>query len=1745
MSSSVANTTVSGITEATGRTSTGRGGRTGRGRGRNAGRGHARPSNRTSGTGFKGDTELMNGNVFECFEEQRDRRQFVKTKDALEAYLTKITKHPEDFASLFDDDMAEPELIMPVELGDDASTIERAIWDQELKEFVKRRSVFKGCLAAIQAVILGQCSENMKDRLKALPEFKSKIKSFQVCWLLAQIQAIMLKFDARKNAFVSLMNAQRAFLTCTQLPGQSVTSYLEELRGWAITITQQGANIAGNLKLIPESDSNGKARTTEERQKLAYEKTLAIALVTGADPARFGPLIVEKSNRYASGYDEYPEDVTTAFNLLVTYCKPNDQRQRPAHTNTSSNASTSATTTTTAPTASSAITFTQSGAVTGSDGITHGDIECFRCHSYGHYASTCPSFPTPSGTTLTHFGFMMAQAKQHHIDPTWILLDSQSTISVFNNPTMLSNIRPSQQTLRAITNGGHQDSNMIGDFRNLGVVWYNPSSIANILSLSEVRKICRVTLDTSVENSMCVHRLDGSIMKFLEHVSGLYVYATAAPTPGYTLLETVVAHKKLFTNRQIANADLARELYRKLGRPSEADFQTILTNNLIRNCPVTSDDARRALHIYGPDVATLKGKMTRSAAAPHTPTFEAITIPSPLLQHHGNVTLCIDFFFVQGIGFLHTISRNIGFRTVSPIADRSRDTILREVSAAIKLYTSRGFIVRDIHTDQEFGCIREDLRPIVMNLASADSHVGEVERSIRTIKERLRSYVHGLPFRRLPRLLITHMVIESVRTLNQFPRPNGVSSSLSPASIITGSATPDYAAMRIEFGAYAQVFDDKDPTNTPRSRSLGAIALTPTGNVQGDYHFLSLASGARISRHAWTEVPLPDTAIARVEALALHEGRPLVQDRGFVVEWRPDHPIDNTIYDLDYDPPAPAPDDDFAPADYDPVDHDELHDLAAPFHVPDPDQGALMGDNDIEPEPQNQINIDLNNFEPEPEPNEPFDIQPNDLDVIEPDEHMAYDIDDHAPDIGAMQPDEGAPVDELLAHDDDIEEDEGAPTDDHDDDDPPDDHPPAYNLRPRTTGTTSFRSAIDQPHSNKSYFPPTGLAQLGMDNNGKTTLAHLQHYAFNFVLTQLATTFTQMSERAGLRKHGKVAEAALMAEFAQLENMNTYESLDPNSLTNEQKRAALRAINLFKEKRNGIVKGRTCADGRSQRNLYDKSQTASPTVSTDALMLSIIVEAYERRDIGTADVVGAYLRAFMDDYVIMKFVGASVKLLCQINPKYQKHVVKENGVDVLYVRLIKALYGCVKSALLWYELFSGSLKEMGFVLNPYDPCVANCTIEGTQCTIVWYVDDAKVSHVNPSVVSDIISRLEGKFGKMTVTRGRDHVFLGMDISYNDRGTATITMKNYLKEAIQESGLNISKAVATPANRELFEVDEAAPRLPNTESEAFHRVTAKLLYVALRARPDLLLAIAFLSTRVSKSTTQDQAKLQRVLEYIYGSMDLDYIIGADDIGRLRTWVDASYAVHPDMRSHTGGAISFGRGAILCKSVKQKLNTKSPTEAEFVGASDYLPNPIWVKNFLEAQGYNIQESILEQDNESAIKLEKNGRMSAGPKSRHIAIRYFWMKDRIISEHINVRHCPTLQMVADFFTKPLQGTLFKTFRSAIMGHVRMDTLDASTAALSEERVGKPVQPPTTVLDDSSNDSDSTDTSETWADIARKPPGQVTHVLKQENQTAWILVGNKSNARNKHTRATRATALVNNVKSFERSFSRNNPSE
>lgn len=258
---------------------------------------------------------------------------------------------------------------------------------------------------------------------------------------------------------------------------------------------------------------------------------------------------------------------------------------------------------------------------------------------------------------------------------------------------------------------------------------------------------------------------------------------------------------------------------------------------------------------------------------------------------------------------------------------------------------------------------------------------------------------------------------------------------------------------------------------------------------------------------------------------------------------------------------------------------------------------------------------------------------------------------------------------------------------------------------------------------------------------------------------------------------------------------------------------------------------------------------------------------------------------------------------------------------------------------------------MGFELNEYDKCVANKVINGEQCTIVFYVDDNKISHKDPKVLDGIIDKLSEILGKVTVSRGKKHDFLGMDITFNDDKTVSLSMKTQISESIEWFGEHVLDKCSTPATKHLFLVNDDSRKLDEPRPDIFHLVVAKALYISKRARPDIEPTVVFLCTRLSSPDEDDWKKLKRILGYLNGTIDDIQILGATGLDCLTTCVEAAYVVHNNMRSHTEGAMSMVRGLVHGCLSKQKLNTKSSTEAELVGVSKNLPYNIWLVNFFK--------------------------------------------------------------------------------------------------------------------------------------------------------------------------------------------------
>jgi hypothetical protein len=428
------------------------------------------------------------------------------------------------------------------------------------------------------------------------------------------------------------------------------------------------------------------------------------------------------------------------------------------------------------------------------------------------------------------------------------------------------------------------------------------------------------------------------------------------------------------------------------------------------------------------------------------------------------------------------------------------------------------------------------------------------------------------------------------------------------------------------------------------------------------------------------------------------------------------------------------------------------------------------------------------------------------------------------------------------------------------------------------------------------------------------------------------------------------------------------------------------------------------------------------------------VAAQERRDVATLDIGGAYLNASMKEHeVLMRLDAKLAMILTKIRPDYLPFLDKDG---TMVVQLDKALYGCVESAKLWYDHLRKSLEAMGFTVNANDICTFNkgSVSDGDQCTIILHVDDLMITSKNSSIVDKVIADIIEAYKEVRVTRGAVHSYLGMTFDFSEEGKVRVSQEGYVQDLVK--AYEITGQARSPAADDLFTVREEAVKLGKAQAEAYHSQTAKLLYLAKRTRPDILTAIAFLTTRVLEPDEDDLRKLERVMRYVKTTSHLPLTLQPDTRINVTSFIDASYGVHPNGRSHTGSIVTLGKGAVHAKSTKQKLVSKSSTEAELVALSDEASQVLWTRNFLELQGYKMMPAKIFQDNMSTIAMADKGR-STSERTRHINVRYFFTKDKVESGELMIEYLPTGDMIADLLNKPLQGALFRKLRNLLLNY------------------------------------------------------------------------------------------------------------
>jgi len=178
----------------------------------------------------------------------------------------------------------------------------------------------------------------------------------------------------------------------------------------------------------------------------------------------------------------------------------------------------------------------------------------------------------------------------------------------------------------------------------------------------------------------------------------------------------------------------------------------------------------------------------------------------------------------------------------------------------------------------------------------------------------------------------------------------------------------------------------------------------------------------------------------------------------------------------------------------------------------------------------------------------------------------------------------------------------------------------------------------------------------------------------------------QYQLEAGIKQFGERGESAVTKELDQFNKFKVFEPKHANDLSEEDRKKALSSLIFLKEKKSGAGKARSCANRSVQREHVAKEEAAAPTVGLDSVFITSTIDAKKSRKVVTIDIPAAFLHADNEDYVIMKMFGMLAELIVKTNPKlYRQYVILEKGKSMLYLQLQKALYGMMKSALLFYR----------------------------------------------------------------------------------------------------------------------------------------------------------------------------------------------------------------------------------------------------------------------------------------------------------------------------------------------------------------------------------------------------------------------------------------------------------------------------
>lgn len=485
---------------------------------------------------------------------------------------------------------------------------------------------------------------------------------------------------------------------------------------------------------------------------------------------------------------------------------------------------------------------------------------------------------------------------------------------------------------------------------------------------------------------------------------------------------------------------------------------------------------------------------------------------------------------------------------------------------------------------------------------------------------------------------------------------------------------------------------------------------------------------------------------------------------------------------------------------------------------------------------------------------------------------------------------------------------------------------------------------------------------------------------------------------------------AMFAEFQQLQNNQTWVLVD---LPSNRKAIGCKWVYKVKKDASGKIqkyKARLVAQGFSQKFGTDYDEVFAPVSRQSTFRILLAMAAYADESVYHFDAKTAFLNGDLEETIFMRQPPGFVK----------------EGEEKKVCSLKKSIYGLKQSARVWNRALNAVLVDAGFIQSTWDQCLYTLRKEDGIVFILIYVDDILVCTNKPFLLEYTERKLNENFSIENL--GEISSYLGIQIT--KKGSKYhLNQEAYIKKVLSEFGLNDAKESPIPLNTDYFKMADS-DLLP--DNNKYRKAIGSLLYIAVNTRPDVAAAVIILSQKIMKPTQNDWNEVKRIMKYLKGTSNHELQLGCSKL-ELSGYADANWAEDTTTRKSNSGFVFMFGGPISWCCRRQDCVAQSSTEAEFIALSEACNEAILLKRILLDFGVTIHGPItIYEDNQSCIKL--SGSEKVNNRSKHIDVKIYTVKDYVSSGVIEVEYCPTDDMVADIFTKPLSKIKFQKFKSKL---------------------------------------------------------------------------------------------------------------